>query len=409
MAIHTPAVISICTGAGGLDRGFRLAHPAARTVCYVEREAFPVVNLVAAMEANLLDAAPVWDDLTTFDGSPWRGVVDWLIGGIPCQPHSVAGKKRGAADERNLWPDARRVIGECLPGAIFMENVPGIARYYFDTIGPELRGLGYRTEEGLFSAEEVGAPHIRERFFVLGYADRQVLGFSEWGMEGHLLRAGERDKGGIGAGAAGDQLATSAVGPLAVAGGNRRGWRHDSATGRGPVADDLLPVEGPEWKLADLGGRRRERKDGLRQRESEPDQSSPSVAFGNGNAGGLHLRQRKPGQAQPETGRIGANVPGPLCERCQGLLRIEQDSSLQELGYLFPPGPSDLKSWARVLDEMPEAEPAFCSLADGVAWWLDATAQRTERLRVLGNGVVPLVAAHAVPTLAARALKSTEV
>ena len=162
-------------------------------------------------------------------------------------------------------------------------------------------------------------------------------------------------------------------------------------------------------KLADLGGRRRERKDGLRQRESEPDQSSPSVAFGNGNAGGLHLRQRKPGQAQPETGRSGANVPGPLCERCQGLLRIEQDSSLQELGYLFPPGPSDLKSWARVLDEMPEAEPAFCSLADGVAWRLDATALRPERLRVLGNGVVPLVAAHAVPTLAARALKSTEV
>ena len=201
VALLTPTVISICTGAGGLDLGFRLAHPAARTICYVEREAFPVVNLVAAMEADLLDAAPVWDDLQTFDGGPWRGVVDWLIGGIPCQPHSVAGKKRGADDERNLWPDARRVIGECLPGAIFLENVPGIARYYFDTIGPELRGLGYRTEEGLFSAAEVGAPHIRERFFVLGYADRAVLGFAERGMEGDLLRAGERDEGGIGAGA----------------------------------------------------------------------------------------------------------------------------------------------------------------------------------------------------------------
>ena len=182
MAIRTPTVLSICTGAGGLDLGFRLAHPDARTVCYVEREAFPVVNLVAAMEANLLDAAPLWDDLTTFDGDPWRRVVDWLIGGIPCQPHSRAGKKRGAADERNLWPDARRVIEECRPGAVFLENVSGIARYYFDSIGPELRGLGYRTEEGLFSAEEVGAPHIRERLFVLGYADRAVLGSrnEEW-------------------------------------------------------------------------------------------------------------------------------------------------------------------------------------------------------------------------------------
>ena len=76
MALPTPTVISICTGAGGLDLGFRLAHPAARTICYVEREAFPVANLVAAMEADLLDAAPVWDDLQTFDGGPWRGVVD---------------------------------------------------------------------------------------------------------------------------------------------------------------------------------------------------------------------------------------------------------------------------------------------------------------------------------------------
>ena len=269
MAVHTPTVISICTGAGGLDLGFRLAHPAARTVCYVEREAFPVVNLVAAMEANLLDAAPVWDDLQTFDGSPWRGVVDWLIGGIPCQPHSVAGKKRGAADERNLWPDARRVIGECLPGAIFLENVPGIARYYFDIIGPELRGLGYRTEEGFFSAEEVGAPHIRERFFVLGYAARPVLGFAERRMEGHLQRVGERDKGGIGAGAPGDQLATSPVGPLAVAGGNRRGWRHDSGQGRGPVADDLLSPAPPGRSLAHCDGERCRRDDHVQRRQTE--------------------------------------------------------------------------------------------------------------------------------------------
>ena len=252
MAVPTPTIISICTGAGGLDLGFRLAHPAARTICYVEREAFPVVNLVAAMEAHLLDAAPLWDDLTTFDGGPWGGVVDWLIGGIPCQPHSVAGKKRGAADERNLWPDARRVIGECLPSAVFLENVPGIARYYFDTIGPELRGLGYRTEEGLFSAAEVGAPHIRERFFVLGYADREVIGFAERGRERRLLRAGEWDEGGIGAGAPGGQLATDAVGPLAVAGGNRRGWRDDSGPGSGPVQMICyrLRDQGAHWPTA---------------------------------------------------------------------------------------------------------------------------------------------------------------
>ena len=435
MALRTANVLSICTGAGGLDLGFRLAHRAARTICYVEREAFPIVNLVAAMESNLLDAAPVWDDLTTFDGGPWRGVVDWLIGGIPCQPHSVAGKKRGAADERNLWPDARRVIDECLPGAIFLENVPGIARYYFDTIGPELRGLGYRTEEGLFSAAEVGAPHIRERFFVLGYADREVLGFAARGMEEHPPQAGERNEGGIGAGAPGDQpLATAAVGALAVAGGNRRGWRHDSGPGRGPVADDLLLPARSGRSLADCDDERCRRDDHLQRRQSEALRSGPdvadgvgdgwgegvavsptwesdpkwrdrNVADGNSNAGSLHLRPWQPGYPQPETERSCADLPDPLGQRRQGVRRPGEGPPQQELGSLFPPGPDDLESWARVLAEMPEAEPAFCSLADGVARWLDATAQRADRLRVLGNGVVPLVAAHALLTLAARALR----
>ena len=350
MVVPTPTVISICTGAGGLDLGFRLAHPAARIICYVEREALPVVNLVAAMEADLLDAAPVWDDVQTFDGNPWRGVVDWLIGGIPCQPHSVAGKKRGAADERNLWPDARRVIGECLPGAIFLENVPGIARYYFDTIGPELRGLGYRTEEGLFSAAGVGAPHIRERFFVLGYADREVLGFAERGMEGDLLRAGERDEGGIGAGAPGDQLATAAVGPLAVAGGNRRRWRDDSGPGSGPVADDLLQPARPGRSLADCDDERCRRDDHLQRRQSEAIGSGADVANGNevgrgqgartawpgrpqrnqsrqdvadcdGNARSLYLRPRQPGYPQSETGRRGADVSDSVGQRRQGIRR----------------------------------------------------------------------------------------
>ena len=278
-----------------------------------------------------------------------RGVASWIgsLAESRANPTASPARKRGAADERNLWPDARRVIGECLPGAVFLENVPGIARYYFDTIGPELRGLGYRTEEGLFSAAEVGAPHIRERFFVLGYADREVLGFAERGMEGHLLRAGERNEGGIGAGAPGEELATAAVGPLAVAGGNRRGWRDDSGPGSGPVADDLLPPARPGRSLADCDDERCRRDDHLQRRQSEtlrsgadvadgigngrdqgakatsqrrpqPNQSRQDVANGDGNAGSLYLRQRESGHPQSETGRRGADVSDPLGQRRQG-------------------------------------------------------------------------------------------
>src|SRR3990172_9327215 len=126
VAVRALRVASICAGAAGLDLGLRMAEPAARTVLYVEHEATACLQLVARMEDGSLDPAPLWTDLRTLDGRPWRGVVDCLIGGIPCQPHSVAGKRLGAADERDLWPDTARVIGECRPEWVFIENVPGL-------------------------------------------------------------------------------------------------------------------------------------------------------------------------------------------------------------------------------------------------------------------------------------------
>ena len=93
-------VLSLCSGGGGLDMGFRLAVPGARTLCYVEREAFGCERLVAAMQAGQLDDAPLWSDLSTFDGRPWRGSVDCVIGGYPCQDFSVAGKRAGMAGSR---------------------------------------------------------------------------------------------------------------------------------------------------------------------------------------------------------------------------------------------------------------------------------------------------------------------
>ena len=313
MAVRSPTVLSICSGAGGLDLGVKLARPDARVVCYVEREAFAVANLVAAMEAGFLDEAPIWSDLRTFRGRPWRGKVDWLVGGIPCQPHSTAGQRQGASDERDLWPDAARIIGEVRPGVVFLENVPGIARYYHERIGPELQGMGYATQEGLFSAEEVGAPHVRQRFFVLGYAERAE--------------------------------------------------RWSNGRSRGTQRADLHP----------------QRQEG---------------------AGLLGVGDEELTQANDSTGSTEQAVADGLGR--QGIRWPEQGVPVEELGSVFPPSPDDLEAWAYLLAEMPEIEPAFCREAAGVAWWLDATAARPHRLRVLGNGVVPLVVAHAFRTLAAR-------
>lgn len=121
MAPHPINVLSLCAGVGMLDVAIGTAFD-ARTVCYVEREAYAASQLVNLMEAQCLDAAPVWSDLTTFDAASWRGKVDCVTAGFPCQPHSVAGKREGLADERWIWDDIARIIRDsgawlvCLDG-----------------------------------------------------------------------------------------------------------------------------------------------------------------------------------------------------------------------------------------------------------------------------------------------------
>jgi hypothetical protein len=121
-------VLSICAGYGGIDLGLRLAVPAARTVCWVEREAAACEILVRRMSEGWLDPAPIWSDATTFDGKPWNGVVDCIAAGIPCQPWSTAGKRKGFEDERHLGEHLVRTVGEVGPGLVFVENVSGFVR-----------------------------------------------------------------------------------------------------------------------------------------------------------------------------------------------------------------------------------------------------------------------------------------
>ena len=164
-------ILSVCTGIGGLDLGLRLAIPCARTVCYVEGEAYACSLLAEKMRTGEMDEAPVWTDMRTFDGEPWRGVVDCIAGGIPCQPWSTAGKHAGADDDRDLWSSFARIVGEIEPVYAFIENVPGIVQPSMGLrrIRRDLERMGYEVAAGLFTAAEVGASHKRERLFVLAY------------------------------------------------------------------------------------------------------------------------------------------------------------------------------------------------------------------------------------------------
>jgi len=173
--MDTPTYLSLYSGGGGLDLGFKLAVPGARAVGYVERDAAAIALLVDHMQTGQLDDAPLWSDSGTFDGAEWRGKVDWIIGGFPCQPWSVAGRQAGLDDERWLWPHIREILGDVQPRGAFFENVPGLLRGGLGPILGDLAALGFDAEWITVRASDVGAPHRRERVFILGDTDRQGL------------------------------------------------------------------------------------------------------------------------------------------------------------------------------------------------------------------------------------------
>ncbi len=164
----TKTVISLCTGYGGIELGLRIAGIDVRAICMVEREAFAISNLVDKMEKGELHPAPVWTDVTTFNARPFRNKVDILVGGLPCQPVSTAGKRKGSDDPRWLWDHGLRIISECRPQQVFFENVEGFVTKGLRDVLCGLEERGYKATWGIFSAREVGAPHLRKRVFILG-------------------------------------------------------------------------------------------------------------------------------------------------------------------------------------------------------------------------------------------------
>lgn len=138
-----------------------------RTVCAVERDPYRQAVLLARQQDGCLDPFPIWDDARTFDGRPWRGIVDVVTAGFPCQPFSLAGKRRAEADERNGWPDTIRILREVRPRYALLENVPGLAVHpYFQRVLGDIAESGLDAEWDIIPAAAVGAIHLRWRLWI---------------------------------------------------------------------------------------------------------------------------------------------------------------------------------------------------------------------------------------------------
>ena len=161
--------LALFAGAGGGILGSHLMG--WRTVCAVEREAYPAQVLAQRQNDGILPPFPIWSDVLSFDGRPWRGIVDVISGGFPCQDISSAGKGAGIDGARSgMWSQMARIIGEVRPRFVFVENSPMLVSRGLARVISDLTQMGYDTQWARFSASNFGAPHQRDRLWIVANA-----------------------------------------------------------------------------------------------------------------------------------------------------------------------------------------------------------------------------------------------
>jgi DNA (cytosine-5)-methyltransferase 1 len=146
-----------------------------RVVCAVEIAPYAATVLAVRQNDGLLPPFPIWDDIRSFDGRPWRGIVDLVSGGFPCQDISCAGKGAGIDGSRSgLWREFSRIIGEIRPAFAFVENSPMLTVRGLGRVLGDLAALGYDAKWGVLGAADIGAPHQRDRIWIVAAnANRQ--------------------------------------------------------------------------------------------------------------------------------------------------------------------------------------------------------------------------------------------
>ena len=160
--------LALFAGAGGGILGGKLLG--WTTVCAVEWEAYPASVLIARQNEGVLPPFPIWDDVCTFDGRPWRGRVDVVSGGFPCQDISSAGKGAGIDGERSgMWAHMARIVREVGPRYVFVENSPMLTSRGLGRVLGDLAAMGYDARWGVLGAHQAGAPHKRDRIWIVAY------------------------------------------------------------------------------------------------------------------------------------------------------------------------------------------------------------------------------------------------
>jgi len=158
--------LALFAGAGGGILGGALLG--WKTVCAVEINAYCARRLMQRQNEGYLSPFPIWNDVCTFDGRPWRGFVDVVSGGFPCQNISAAGDGTGIDGEKSgLWKEFARIIREVRPRYAFVENSPMLTSRGLGRVLGDLAEMGFDARWGMLGADDCGAPHIRKRIWIV--------------------------------------------------------------------------------------------------------------------------------------------------------------------------------------------------------------------------------------------------
>lgn len=397
--------MALFSGVGRLERAAHLVLGARyRTVCHVERDAYAAAVLVARMEDKALGTAPIWDDVSTFDGFRWRGLVDIISGGFPCQDISDAGARKGIREGKRsgLWFQYARIIGEMGPRYAWVENVGALNRRGLDIVLGSLADLGFDAEWITLRASDVGAAHGRKRLFILAHSRRIPSG--EWSKRERVL---EGNSGGDG------QLGNSSF---------QGCERHtDGDQGRSVVTHGCASVANPDSAGQRIVGEQT-RKVGDGRRTNEGDKGFHIAPWNNADgygseevakppSGGLGILRQPSGCERQLDGR-GEELADTVSPRHEGNRSTRAPWGSEPFTLrrdraeipLFAPGPGDRALWEEILANSPELSPSVKPrlrlLAHGMGMVVDKG--RADQLRCSGNGVVDLQAAVALAVLAGR-------
>ena len=336
--------LALFAGAGGGILGGHLLG--WRTVCAVEWEPYAACVLAARQNDGILPPFPIWDDVQTFDGKPWAGRVDVISGGFPCQDISAAGRGAGIKGTRSgMWGNMARIIGEVLPRYVYVENSPMLVIRGLGTVLGDLAALGFNARWGVISAADVGAPHQRDRIWIVGDSIRK--------------RRSERwDDHGQDDGSKPDSDGQHASQMADASSKGRKANQH------------IGNIDGREV----CGSVGEQGKDGGNQ------------SLDNSLFSGLERKndqQESPRRIQQESGQRCNQVSNATSLGLSGQRQYEQSVN------------SAQSRKRQAIELVYGRSPDFWAVEPNVGRVVDGVAARVDRLKAIGNGQVPLVAATA--------------